>query len=238
MKKCGKCGSNVNAQDKFCITCGSPVETDATVETNEVGAKEVKTKKTNKLPGWAIALIVLGCIFVVAIIALLILPFIFVSNTADKAVDLQKGIINEIQKEIDTTKDDTDQNTDEYTFDQPFTFGDLEITISSNYTWTKVDNQFSEHNGADVIEIPITIVNKGNETSGLNMVFYSLFGSTGTELEDLSFYFDNNVVLAGEIRPGATQNSYLHFLYDGDGKYYIEFDNYVDEVEVALPIKK
>ena len=127
----------------------------------------------------------------------------------------------------------------EATYGDTITFDDLEITFSDQINWVKVDNQFSDHNGADVIEIPVTIKNTSAETHGLNMFYYSLYGPDGTKLDTVSTYFDNDVYSAGDMRSGATQNTFFHVLYTGDGDYYVEFKAVVgDKVEVRLPVQK
>lgn len=78
----------------------------------------------------------------------------------------------------------------EATYGDIITFDDLEITFSDQINWVKLDNEFSDHNGADVIEIPVTIKNTSAETHGLNMFYYSLYGPDGTKLDTVSTYFD------------------------------------------------
>ena len=106
---------------------------------------------------------------------------------------------------------------------ETFTFDDLEITLENNISFTKIDNEFSEYNGQDVVKLPITVKNIKDETHSLNMFYYSIYGSKGTELSTVSSYFDDSVDFAGDLRSGASYTKYLYFLYDGNGKYAIEF---------------
>ncbi len=125
-----------------------------------------------------------------------------------------------------------------YSFDTPFMFDNLEIVIGSDVKLTEVDNQFSDLNGKETIAIPISVTNKSDELHGLNMFNYKVYGSQGLELEMVGSYFDDNIDYVGDMRPGATANGYIYALYDGDGDYYIYFDNYVEQVEVKLPLSK
>lgn len=124
------------------------------------------------------------------------------------------------------------------TFGSTLTFDDLEITIGDSIKWVKLDNQFSDHDGADVAELPITVKNLSDETHGLNMFFYSFYGPDGTKLDTVFSYFENDAFSAGDMRSGATQQTFFHILYTSDGDYYIEFKDYVNTIEVKLPIKK
>lgn len=127
----------------------------------------------------------------------------------------------------------------ELTFDTPFEFDDLTITLGSAISEEVLENQFSDHDGSKVIGIPITIANNSSETHGLNMFYYKAYSPNGTELNDISSYFmDNDVAWAGDTRSGATLESTLHILYDGNGDYYLEFAKPLGEtIEVKLPIE-
>ena len=49
---------------------------------------------------------------------------------------------------------------------------------------------------------------------------------------------DEAIDYAGDLQPGASYTKYIYALYDGDGKYVIEFDNYREKKSVQLNIKK
>lgn len=121
---------------------------------------------------------------------------------------------------------------------KPFIFDDLEITISDSYTFDIIKNQFSEYNNNSVIKIPVTIKNLKDETHSLNMFYFSLFGSKGSELHRVSAFFDDSVDSAGDLRTGSSYTKYFYILYDGDGIYSIEFDNWVDKITIDINIKK
>ena len=127
----------------------------------------------------------------------------------------------------------------ETSFGNPITFDDLEISFGDTVTWTAVENQFSDKNGMPVFLVPITVKNVKGETHGLNMFYYAQYGSKGTTLDGVGSYFDKEISYAGKIRPGATLESFMAFLYDGDGDYYVEFSKlFGEKTEVKLPIKR
>ena len=70
------------------------------------------------------------------------------------------------------------------------------------------------------------------------MFMYTIYNSSGTEAEDVDSYFDDAVDFAGDLRSGASYTKYLYFLYDGDGTYAIEFDNYSEKITVEFDIVK
>lgn len=118
-------------------------------------------------------------------------------------------------------------------------FDDFEITLSDSIKFVKIDNEFSDKNGADVVEVPATIKNVGDETAALNIFYYKFFGPKGTELDNVSTYFGNDHFSAGEIRPGSVQETYFHFPYEGDGDYYMKLSTLIgDDIEIRLPIAK
>ncbi|MCL2606841.1 MAG: hypothetical protein FWD93_06150 [Coriobacteriia bacterium] len=124
-------------------------------------------------------------------------------------------------------------------FGDTFTFDDLEITFGDDITWETLENQFSDLDGDDVFLVPITITNTSDETHGLNMFFYTQFGPDGNNLDTTSAFFDGDVAFAGDMRTGATQESFMSFHYVGDGDYVVEFNAlFGDTTEVILPISK
>ena len=82
------------------------------------------------------------------------------------------------------------------------------------------------------------VKNVSSEKHKLNMFYYDVFGSQGVELASVSAYFDNAIDYAGELKPSASYKSNFYFLYDGDGKYSIDFDNYDEKLSVEFDITK
>ena len=124
------------------------------------------------------------------------------------------------------------------TFDIPFVFDGLEIILSSEYTFTTVNSRYSDDHGRDLIRIPITIVNVGEETNGLNMFSYSFFGPDGLEIDTIWALPDDDISNSGDMRPEAILDSFMHIPYVGDGIYFIEFGFFRVDVEVKLEIIK
>lgn len=148
----------------------------------------------------------------------------------------------------DTSDKVTEPNTtvpenEVFTFGSTFVFNDLEITIGNaeDITWSTIDNQFSDKNGADVIVLPVTVKNLKDESHRLNMFYYKFYGSAGTEIKSVgTYFFDSDIGYAGDMRSGASITSAFHIVYDGDGDYYIEFNRSfaTKKIEVKLPITK
>jgi hypothetical protein len=136
----------------------------------------------------------------------------------------------------DTTT--TDDNGNKYKLNSAFTFDDLEITIKDEYSFDTINNKYSENYGQTVVKIPITIKNLKNETHSLNLFYISFFGSQGAETDSIWFYFDDAVENAGDLRTGASYTKYLYLLYDGDGTYTVEFDNWTEKIDIDIDVKK
>lgn len=114
----------------------------------------------------------------------------------------------------------------------------FDVTIGNTVNWATVENEFSDHHGKDVIAVPVTIKNNNDETTSFNQFNYLFFGAEGTQLRDITSYFDNDLSTIGQMRPGAEASGFFHMLYDGDATYYIAFDDYKEKVEVEIPIQK
>ena len=55
----------------------------------------------------------------------------------------------------------------------------------------------------------------------MNFLFYNQFGPKGIELKSVGLLFDTDVAMHPELRPDASTNTLLSFLYDGDGEYVV-----------------
>ena len=121
---------------------------------------------------------------------------------------------------------------------ETFTFDGLELTLDTTYTFVKLKNQFSDLNGSSVMKLGVTVKNVSDEKKGLNMFYYEMFGSQGTQLDSVSAYFDNEVGFAGDLKPTASYHKFFYILYDGDGHYSIDFDNWSETTTVEFDVKK
>mgnify|MGYP002623051971 CR=1 FL=1 len=168
------------------------------------------------------------------IIAFVIIGLGAGAGTSNKNSDESKTG-NEVSYEDKTSKD----NGKTVGLGDTFKFDDLEITLGTTVTYKTLENEFSDHNGDTIIEIPITVKNIKEETHNLNMYSYKVFGSKGTEVDTASAYFmENSIDFGGELRTGATITKNLYFYYDGDGEYVIEFGYVSTEKIVKFEIKK
>jgi len=178
--------------------------------------------------------------------------FIFFPRESDPQifdVEVQPGHLEMAFERVDaslypatTPPAPTSQNA---TFDMPFIFDDLEITLSSNYSWVVIDESTSVNDGEDVIRVPITITNVGDYPNWLSFFSLMLLGPNNYFIDDATYYFGtDDITYFGrpDILPGETQTGYLHILYVGDGDYLIEFTRgsifteITDFAEVRLPI--
>ena len=125
-----------------------------------------------------------------------------------------------------------------YDLGNTFVFDGLELTFDSNYSFSTVENSYSEHNGKSVIKLGVNVKNVSSQKNSLNMFYYNLFGSQGTELDSITSYFDDTIDYAGDLKPEASYKTYFYILYDGDGKYSIDFDNYSQEISVEFNVTK
>lgn len=125
-----------------------------------------------------------------------------------------------------------------YKLGDTFEFDGLQFKLASTYSFAKIENEFSDYNGKDVIKIGVTVKNVSKEKHSLNMFYYDLFGSKGTELDIITAYFDDAIDYAGDLKPDASYDTNFYILYDGDGKYSIDFDNFTNKLSVEFDITK
>lgn len=194
-------------------------------------------EEKKKMPKWLkIVLIVLAILIVIGI---------FGNNTNESSnnnTSNNNTSNNSYSSESSTNTSDSSENTTntsnnkKYGLGETFTFDGFELTLDNNYSFVTLQNRYSEKNGSTVIKLGVTVKNVSTETTSLNMFYYDLFGSQGTELDSVFAYFDEAVDDAGDLRPEASYKKYFYILYDGNGKYGIDFDNYSQKVSVEFDV--
>lgn len=239
-KFCISCGAEMDLDSKFCSKCGG--------DSVKINNNQLPSSNNNAgSPRWVkILIIVLVILFVP--IACTAGCTVLVGSAVDEVLSEEESSNNSSDTDNDyndNANDSEDSDEDDFLFeDRVYSFGDsfkfdnLEITFGDKASFSKIKNQFSEYNGQSVVKIPVTIKNLKKETHHLNMFYYTLYGSTGVESDSVGYYFDDSISDAGDLRNGASYTKYFYILYDGDGTYAIEFDNYSQEITVEFEIKK
>lgn len=260
-KTCNKCGASVPAEQKFCTSCGGNEFTEAAAVQPTVapvqptvapvqpavapvtpvapvaGAQPPKKGMPTWLKVILIILLVLGLLGACTVGCVVVGIGSFVNEVNEAIEDSESDY--DYDYDYDYDDEDTSTDTGVYGFEDTFTFDDLEITFGSDYTFTTISNQYSDYYGKDIVRVPVTVTNKSTETHGLNMFYYTIYGTTGTKVNNVSTWFsDDSLDYAGDLRSGASYTKYIYFVYDADGTYVFEFDNYSEEVEVELEISK
>lgn len=138
-----------------------------------------------------------------------------------------------------TNNNKKNNTTKKVNIDETFTFGDFEISIGNNYSIVQVENEYSQYNGKDVIKLPVTLKNTSDRSTHLNMFYHTYYGPSGKSLAKVAVLFsDDSLDYASDLEPGESYTKYMYILYDGDGKYRIEFNNYKEKKTVEFTINK
>ena len=196
----------------------------------------------NSRKGMAIAGVVISGIFVFTSLILYCTGVIAGStNNSDPASSyntVSSSTTNNNTSKSSSNSNTTTKKNNNYTLGDTFEFDGFEITFDKNYSFVTLNNQFSEHDGKDVVRLGATIKNNSGTTDSINMFFISYFGSNGTELDDVNYYFDENINEAGDLRDGASIKKYFYFLYDGNGKYGIDFNNFTSKRSMEFDLTR
>lgn len=147
----------------------------------------------------------------------------------------QESSAPEVQQETSKPEESKPSSTSSSSRNKTITFDGFKITLDrENAYLTRVDNEYSDVYNKPVIAIPTTVTNNNSKTDGLNMFDIQYFGSAGTELDEVRYYFDDGAKIFSDLRPGASISGTIYMLYDGAGTYYITFDDYPEPKEVSF----
>lgn len=249
-KTCKKCGASVPAEQKFCTSCGgnefteaaavqptvAPVQPAVAPVTPVAPAAGAQPPKKG-MPTWLkvilIILLVLGLMGACTVGCVVMTGKAIVDGANEALEDLESDL-DDYDYDYDYDYDDeeeedTSTDTAVKTLGDTFTFDGFEITLAEDYTFTTITNQYSDHYGKDIVRVSATIKNNNDETDSLSSLDYKFYGSAGSELSSVGYYFDDSVTSAGELRSGASYEKAFYLIYDADGTYAIEFDDWFDD---------
>ena len=140
--------------------------------------------------------------------------------------------------DTNNAQSDTNNSKKELSYGDTFTFDDLEITFEPSYEFVTIENEFNDNFGKDVIKFPFTIKNIKDESHGLNFIYCKAYNPAGTSANTAELYFDDSFFNAGNMRSGAIQNTFYYIIYEGDGDYFVEFNDFLSKTEIKLPVTK
>ena len=123
--------------------------------------------------------------------------------------------------------------------DKAFTYEDMELTFSSNYSIVVYQpSQYS--NKREVVKMPVTVKNNGTKANHLDYLDMNTFGPNGIEISDMNTYYmdDDAVEFAGNLQPGSSYTKSMYFEYVGDGEYQIDFGTFEVEKSLKFNIQK
>lgn len=256
-KFCPNCGNELTDDAAMCVKCGKVLNSSNVSSNNNSNNNVGKKSNVMAILGFIFSFLfaLLGLIFSIMGLkkseetgtgrGLSIAGIIIASlNMLLGAILVMSGwlVFNNVDEEV-TNKTISNRNNivniyTDYTLGDTIEFDGLEITLDKEYSFVTIDNRYSEYNNSDVIKIGANIKNVSSDKKKLNMFNYSFFGSKGTQLSRVSSYFDESVDYAGDLKPDASYYKYFYLLYDGDGEYSIDFDNYSEEIEVEFDVTK
>lgn len=105
----------------------------------------------------------------------------------------------------------------------------LEIT-ATGYTFTTVDNMFSEYNGKPVVRLQFSLKNTEDSANKLSYLDLKAFDPSGVETKGLDTYFDDSTWNSPNLQKNASGTAAYYFAYTTNGEYSITFgmlDTYV-----------
>lgn len=257
---CEKCGSKNSESSKFCVNCGSELSNFTNSSSNEQSIEIEESKFGWGVLGFFFPIIGLvlfltwkkdrpksskaaGIGALISVILNLVLTIVIV------VIGVTMGIrdVKDSYDYKDINIDNYDDSYEEYENEEDkktinagekFEFSNLEIIIGTDYTFTTLNNSNSENNGMVLVKLPITVKNLSKEENHLNMFYSSIFDPNNNKLTKQSTYFDDAIDYADDLKENEIYTKYYYFEYKTDGTYKVKFNNYKQEIEVNVNIKK
>lgn len=200
-KFCTNCGKELDENAALCMNCGKLV--DEKKATNNAAEK----KKKKGLPGWAIALIVVGCVCIV-------LPIIGIILFATVFSDEVNDITNEVNDIINNTNGGTVYGTIDDTLESE----NLKLKLTGAYMYDSVGSGYfvqKAKEGKEFLVFFFEVENTSSENKSIST--YNFDGYVdGYSVNNAGLYteIDGNNTLSGSIASGMKLLGYVAYEID------------------------
>ena len=103
-----------------------------------------------------------------------------------------------------------------------FVAGGLEFNFGTDIVGGVVDSTWHTNYGELYFKVPVTMTNVSDES--IDWFTVNKYGPDGTALDWFVLLdTDDDIERMGGLRPGASHEGYMYFLFEGDGEYVVEF---------------
>ena len=132
----------------------------------------------------------------------------------------------------------------------PFDVGGLTLTFDRDmdsdgdgyrdtYLWTQTFVSGDPvWDGRWCVGVPVTITNNSSQAEAITADLYAKFNPGYARQDDPAPYFVDDVTAMGSVGPGQTVRGWVYFVYEGDGTYYIAFDNNGTKIIASVLIEQ
>ncbi len=224
-KFCTNCGSELSLDADVCLKCGKKVD-------NSNSSNNTGKKKKKGLPIWAIVLIVLGSIGVVAIIGTIVLAVIGYGVFKDE-------IKNEIHDNYNEIIDNDDGIVDTGTIGDTLRNDEFEITLENALIYDYIPGEYindEPDQGNEYLVLFFDVTNISDESEYFNSYYVDGYAD-GYQVSVESFLYNDPEgyeSITGSIAPGKSKKGYVAFQVDADFQTF-EFI-YGDDEKVSFSL--
>lgn len=225
-KFCTNCGSELSLDADVCLKCGKKVD-------NSNSGNNNGKKKKKGLPVWAIVLIVLGSIGVVAIVGTVVLSGILYHSYNKKIND---AINDEIKNE---NIDNYDDIVDTGTIGDTLSNDEFRITLENALVYDYIPGEYindEPDQGNEYLVLFFDVTNISDESEYFNSYYVDGYAD-GYQVDVESFLYNDPEgyeSLTGSIAPGKSKKGYVAFQVDADFQTF-EFI-YGDDEKVSFSL--
>lgn len=237
-KFCTNCGKELDENAAMCLNCGKIVgdtsNLNTTTTTNNSTNSNGKQKKKG-LPGWAIALIVIGCVILIPIIILIVLGIIGYNVIKDKEGSIKDYIEDNLPYENRTLTG---------TIGDTLKADDLKVTLNSALMYSSIPDEYfpvTPAEGKEFLVFTFDVENISDESVYISSSDFDGYVD-GYSVSSKYIFTDINGTeeLAVNLSPGMKAKGYVAYEIDTTWKsfevHYEEFDFDDDNVKLVFKV--
>ena len=105
-----------------------------------------------------------------------------------------------------------------------------------NYELTFGEEEVLKLNDKEIIKVPVTVKNVGDEASHLSRFYYKFYDSSGTELNTAGSSYNDSLDYAENLKSGENYTKYIYFCKNSKKFYYIELNDTYNRYKVSIEL--
>lgn len=226
-KFCSNCGKELNENADICLNCG------VVFNGNDSRTTDVNNGKKKRMPGWAIALIIVSCLIPIIVFGLII---VLIFSIPDVSMDKAKEVHHRYKSEYE----DNYIVVSEGTIEDTLNYNGLSFTLNRVESFDSIGDDTSI-DGDEYIVFFLDIVNNSEEVKKISMINFEGTSDFDSDIPEVNISDSidgvNSISFVKRLSAGDKISGYVAFEVEKDWtSYELIYHDLFDNTAISFSV--